>query len=199
MLAFVDAPGFRITWQTEVGTLSAFEPTLAEVSQHAGSLAAGYNEPVNMPLLGHGEKITETEVVDHYEGMFEDKARPFLLFRDDKFVDDADLRGIRDGACEFAFMIGAPSEQGKGLGTRFAIMINAFGFSQLSLDRIFASIVPANVASRRVFDKLGYRVDDGELARTYADQPGDITMVIDRPTFERVQLEVLGQLQIGMR
>ena len=38
-----------------------------------------------------------------------------------------------------------------------------------------------------------------EVARTYADQPGDITMVIDRPTFERMQLSVLSQLQIGVR
>ena len=199
MLAPVNASRFRITWPTAVGVLTAFEPTLEEVGQHAAALAAGYNEPVNMPLLGHGEKITEAEVVDHYDGMFEDAARPFLLFRDDNFVGDADLRGIRDGSCEFAFMIGAPTEQGKGLGTRFAIMLGAFGFEQLSLDRIFASIVPANIASRRVFDKLGFRVDDGELARTYADQPGDITMVIDRPTFERVQIEVLGQIKIEVR
>ena len=112
--------------------------------------------------------------------------RSFLLFHDGEFAGDGDLRGIRDGNAEFAFMIGAPTAQGKGLGTRFAMMIHAFGFQTLGLHHIYASIVPRE---RRVAPRVRearLRLDDSPVARGYADEPGDVVMVIDRATFERV-------------
>ena len=42
-------------------------------------------------------------------------------------------------------MIAARATQGRGLGARFAIMLHAFGFGPLGLDRIYVGIVPANV------------------------------------------------------
>ena len=74
-----------------------------------------------------------------------------------------------------------------GLGTGFALMLHAFGFAPpplgADLDTIYASVVPANVASRRVFAKLGYHDDDGAAARAYADEPGDDVLAIARATF----------------
>ncbi|MBA3456736.1 MAG: GNAT family N-acetyltransferase [Deltaproteobacteria bacterium] len=191
--------GFRIQWQTEVGHFEAIEPTLEEVTAHAAMLAAGYNDPLNAELMGHTEPLSDDEVVDHYDASMEDGVRSFLLFFDGALVGDGDLRGERDGAAEFAFMIAAPSIQGKGLGTRFAVMIHAFGFAQLGLSRIYASVVPHNVASRRVFEKVGYRPDDGPEARSYADEPGDVTLIIDRATFERAHAPALEQIQISPR
>lgn len=195
----MDAPRFAIDWPTDVGHLAALEPTLKEVAARSGQLAAGYNEPRNAKLMGHAEPISETEVVDHYEAMFQDGARMFLLYRDDLLVGDADLRGIRDGTAEFAFMIAAPSEQGKGLGTRFALMVHAFAFAQLELHHVFASIVPENAGSRRVFEKLGYIVDEGPVARGYADHPDDIVLAIDRETFEKLHARQLGEIRITTR
>jgi len=149
--------------------------------------------------MGHTEPISDDEVVDHYGASAEGGARAFLLHVDGALVGDGDLRGLRDGAAEFAFMIAAPSIQGKGLGTRFAVMIHAFGFVQLGLARIYASVVPHNVASRRVFEKMGYQLDDGPEARSYADEPGDVTLVIDRATFERNHAQALAQIQIAPR
>lgn len=188
--------GFRIEWTTNVGKLVAMEPQLAEVSAHAGELAAGYNEPENARLMGHVEPISDTEVVDHYVAMFDEGARPFLLYLDGKLVGDADLRGMRDGAAEFAFMIAARDQQGKGLGTKFALMVHAYAFSTLGLVRVYASIMPKNHASRRVFEKLGYTLDDGAEARTFADDAGDVTLAIDRATFERANAAALAQLRI---
>jgi len=111
---------------------------------------------------------------------------------------DADLRGLRDGAAEFAFMIAARDHQGKGLGTRFALMVHACAFSGLGLHRVYASIAPANRASRRVFEKLGYQVDVSPEARTFADEPGDVTMVIDRAAFESKHAVTLRQLRIDL-
>jgi RimJ/RimL family protein N-acetyltransferase len=191
--------GFRIAWTTDVGELVAIEPQLTEVAAHAVELAAGYNQPENARLMGHVAPFSETEVVDHYESMFDEGARPFLLCVGGQLVGDADLRGIRDGAAEFAFMIAARDQQGKGLGTKFALMVHAYAFAKLGLDRVYASIVPRNHASRRVFEKLGYTADDSAEARAFADEAGDVTMMIDRTTFERAHAAALAQLRFAPR
>jgi RimJ/RimL family protein N-acetyltransferase len=188
----------RIDWTTEAGSLSAIEPTPEDVAAHAAALAAGYNHPANAALLGHTEPIAPAEVIAIYTEMIEGGARAFLLFAHGELAGDGDLRGVHDGAAEFAFMIGAPAEQGQGLGTRFATMIHVFGFRALGLDRVYASIVPHNTASRRVFEKLGYRRDDTPAARAYADDPGDVVMAVERATFERVQAIALDQIRIAM-
>lgn len=197
----MQSPGFRIDWASEAGALAALEPGLDEVAAHAAALARGYNDPKNARLMGHHEPIAEAEVVDHYASVRGEGGRPFLLFRDDQLVGDADLRGIvgGDGGAEFAFMIATPGEQGKGLGTRFALMVHAFAFGNLGLDRVVASIVPDNAASRRVFEKLGYAVDASPTARRFADHPDDLTMTIDRETFARANAAALAHVRIARR
>jgi RimJ/RimL family protein N-acetyltransferase len=193
------APGYRVDWATPAGVLLAVEPRLDEVAVHAGELAAAYNEPRNAALMGHQEPISETEVVDHYEAMLDAGARMFLLYLDGALAGDADLRGIADGAAEFAFMIGAPAAQGKGLGTRFAIMVHAFAFQVLALERVYASVVPANTASRRVFEKLGFSLDASPAARAFADEADDVVYAIDRLTFEGLHVADLAEIRVAMR
>lgn len=193
------APRFSIEWETKVGRLTAIEPTPREIAAHAAGLARGYNDPGNAELMGHLEAISSDEVEVLYAESIAAGARAFLLFRDGELVGDGDLRGLRDGSAEFAFMIAAPAHQGKGLGTRFAIMIHAFGFATLSLERIYASVVPHNTASRRVFERLGYWLDTSPAARAYADEPTDVTLAIDRPTFAGLHTTELAQLQITAR
>jgi RimJ/RimL family protein N-acetyltransferase len=163
------------------GALRAIEPTQAELEQYAPLLAEGYNHPANAPLMGHTQVISPAEVVESYVSSIAEGMRAFLLFDGDDFCGDGDLRNFRGTTAEFAFMIAAPNAQGKGLGTRFATMIHAFGFQ--TLDRIYASVVPANTASLRVFHKLGYTVDDSPEGRAYAEEPGDITLSLARAAF----------------
>jgi RimJ/RimL family protein N-acetyltransferase len=186
---------YAIEW----GELAAREATPAEIAEHAASLSAGYNEPRNAELMGHTSPISPAEVVESYVEGIAAGMRAFLLFERGNLAGDADLRGLRGSAAEFAFMIAAPSAQGKGLGTRFALMIHAFGFRELALARIYASVVPHNVASRRVFEKLGYVVDDSPAARVFADEPGDVTLALDRATFERRHADALAEIRIGVR
>ena len=190
---------YRIDWMTPSGGLCAIEPAATEVAAHVGELAAAYNDPHNAPLLGHGEQLSDQDVLDHYESMIEDGAHPFLLYCDGTFSGDGDLRNLRDRACEFAFLIAAVATQGKGLGTRFATMVHALAFGPLDLDRVYASIVPANIASRRVFEKLGYAIDTGAAARAFADEPGDIVMVIDRASFQRQHAVAISEIRITPR
>lgn len=185
---------YRIDWEE----LAALEPTPEEVAAHAGALARAYNDPANASLMGHEAAISPDEVVEIYRGM-SSGGRAFLLLRDGALAGDADLRGIAEGSAEFAFMIGVPSAQGKGLGTRFALMVHAFGFRQLGLARVYASVVPHNVASRRVFEKLGYVVDASPAARAYADEPDDVTLVVDRQRFEERHAGALAQIRAAIR
>jgi RimJ/RimL family protein N-acetyltransferase len=183
----------RIDWPT--AGLAAIEPTLDEVRAHAAALAVGYNEPRNATMMGHTAEMSPDEIVDHYADMATEGAHQFLLFSAGALAGDADLRGIAHGACEFAFMIAAPSAQGKGLGTKFATMIYAFAFGELGLERVYASVIPENVASRRVFEKLGCYVDESREARAYADEPGDIVMAIDHANFTRHNAAALAEIR----
>ncbi|MDX2091869.1 MAG: GNAT family N-acetyltransferase [Kofleriaceae bacterium] len=189
----------RIDWSTPQGELTAVRPDLAEVTPHVAALTAAYNDPHNAALLGHTSLLEEQDVLTHYETLLAGGAHPFLLYCDGALAGDGDLRNLDGGAAEFAFLIAAPSAQGKGLGTRFAIMVHAFAFARLDLAHVYASIVPANTGSRRVFEKLGYQVDTSEAARGFADDPDDIIMSIDRATFASVHAEAMAQIRITMR
>jgi RimJ/RimL family protein N-acetyltransferase len=195
----VQLPLCQITWSTPAGRLVAIEPRADEIAQHAAVLAAAYNDPHNAPLLGHTADVDESDVIGHYTDVAAAGGRNFLVFLDDALVADADLRKVGRGAAEFAFLVASPAAQGKGLGTRIATMVHAFGFRWLGLERIYASIIPDNAASRRVFDKLGYQVDDSVAAREYADEPGDITMAIDRTDFERSHAAAMAEIEMAVR
>lgn len=195
----VRATGYCIAWSTPAGELTALSPTPAEVLQHAPKLAIAYSHPRNAPLLGQTGPATIPDVVEHYELLAAEGAQAFVLLRDGELVGDADLRGIAEGAAEFAFLIADPSAQGRGLGTRFAIMVHGFAFRTLGLAMVYAAIVPANQASRRVFEKLGYRIDASPAARQRADAADDVTLSLARPDFERAFAAELAAITIRPR
>ena len=189
---------YQLEWTTPAGALVVIEPRLEEVAPLAPLLAAAYNDPHNAPLLGHTDELSEADVLDHYRGMIDGGARPFLFYRGGALAGDGDLRGIEGAAAEFAFLITDPEAQGHGLGTRFAIMVHALAFGPLALERVYASVIPANTASRRVFQKLGYTTDEDALARAYADD-GDLVMSIDRATFAQHHGDAAAQVRIAPR
>jgi RimJ/RimL family protein N-acetyltransferase len=193
---------YQIEWTTPADALVALEPSMGEVEPLAAALAAAYNDPRNASLLGHTAELSPADVLDHYRhyrALHEGGARQFLLHRDGALAGDADLRHIDGGAAEFAFLIADPAAQGKGLGTRFAIMIHALAFGPLALERVYASVIPANTASRRVFEKLGYAIDHSEQASAYADEPGDVVLSIDRAAFARAHGAAAAEIRIRPR
>lgn len=188
----------RIAWSAPQGELLAIEPTRDELEPHVPALAAAYNEPRNAAMLGHTAVLPAQAVRDHYATVHEEGGRAFLLLHGGALAGDADLRGFEDGACEFAFLVASPAAQGKGLGTAFATMIHVFAFGHLALDRIYASIIPDNVASRRVFEKLGYAIDDSPAARAYADEI-DLVMSVERATFQRLHAAAAAAIRVEVR
>ena len=175
---------WAIEWRQGDELLAAIEPTAAELARAAPELAGHYNDDHNRRMMAHEESLDAAEVAAYYGELRGEGGRPFLLERDGALMGDADLRNIDGPAGEFAIMIGARAAQGRGLGTRYAVMLHAFAFGVLGLERVYMSVIPTNAASRRLFEKLGYEVDDSPEARDYADEDSDVTMSIGRDGFE---------------
>ena len=70
------------------------------------------------------------------------------------------------------------------------------GFTTLGLDRLYASVIPANTASRRVFEKLGYVADP--TATEYGDD-GDLVLRIERADFLARHAAALAEIELGAR
>jgi len=185
----------RIQWKREQGVLRAFEPSADEVRTHAAALAAAYNEPYNRSMMGHGE-MSEQDVREHFAESAQAGGRLFLLELDGALMGDADFRNLETTQAEFAIMIGGRGSQGKGLGTQFALMLHAFAFRTLKLRKVYITVLHNNAASRRLFEKLGYRVDTSADIRAHVDDESDVAMSIGRAEFERIHEAALAQIEL---
>jgi RimJ/RimL family protein N-acetyltransferase len=163
--------------------LAAREPTRAEVAKAASQLASFYNEPHNQAMLAHEESQSPRDVVEHYGELARERARAFFLEVDGRLVGDADLRNVTREHAEAAILIGDRSMQGRGLGTRFGVMLQTFAFQTLGLRRTYATIIPANAGSLRLFEKLGYERDDSRVARGLIDDESDVTLSLTPERF----------------
>jgi RimJ/RimL family protein N-acetyltransferase len=182
--------------------LSAVEPTAEEIARAAPELAAFYNDPHNRAMMTNQEEHTAADVAAYYADLRAEGGRPLLLRlgpAGEQLMGDADLRNIEGPTGEIAILVGARAAQGRGLGTRYAIMAHAFAFDVLHLARVYAAIIPANAASRRVFEKLGYEIDDSPDARDFADEDSDIIMSIDRARFEGIHATALAEIRVSKR
>jgi RimJ/RimL family protein N-acetyltransferase len=179
--------------------LRAVEPTRAEIADAAGRLASFYNDPHNRAMLAHDEDLSARDVVAHYGALAREGARAFFLELDGRLVGDADLRNVNRNRAESAILVGDRSMQGRGLGTRFGIMLHAFAFETLRLRRTYASIIPANTGSLRLFEKLGYRPDVTRLARRFADEPSDVTLSLDAERFRALHGSVAARVVVTRR
>ena len=191
---------WAIEWRGEGEALMAIEPTEAEIADAASDLAAYYNDAHNRQMMAHeGEPFTAAGVATYYRELREEGSRPFLFQRAGVLVGDGDLRNIEDRTAEIAIMIGGRAVQGRGLGTRYAIMLHVFAFRVLGLERVFISVIPANTASRRLFEKLGYEIDDSPEARELIDDETDVTLSIARARFEGTVSASVSQIRITER
>jgi RimJ/RimL family protein N-acetyltransferase len=166
--------------------LLVWEPTRAEVAQVAPRLASFYNDPHNRTMLAHEDALSVSDVGAHYRTLASEGGRAFLLEIDGLLVGDADLRHVDGERAEVAILVGERAIQGKGLGTLFGVMLHTFAFRALHLTRLYASIIPANAASLRLFARLGYQRDDSPAARRLIDEPDDVTLSLAATRFEEL-------------
>ena len=174
---------FQLSWARDGALLVAREPADGEVELHASGLCAWYNDEYNRRMMANSVPIDELAVIELYREMRERSGRPFLLFRDGDLVGDGDFRRIEGSRGEFAITVGPRVAQGQGLGTAFSVLLHTFAFQHLQLREVYLTIVAANLPGRRCYEKVGYRVDDGPVARAYADDEGDVAMVLTREAF----------------
>ena len=191
---------WAVEWEQGGQLLTALEPTDDELRRAAPALAVSYNDSHNRVMMGHDdEPHTAGDVIAYYEQLRIEGGRPFLLYMDGVLMGDADFRNIADVTGEFAIMIGGRASQGHGLGTRFALMLHAFGYDVLGLERIYISVIPANAASRRLFEKLGYQPDDSPEARALVDEQTDLTMSLARSAFDPARIADQAAIRAAIR
>jgi RimJ/RimL family protein N-acetyltransferase len=183
-------------WRAPTGRLVVREPARAEVACAAARLAGFYNDPHNRSLLAHEHELAPSEVLEHYELLWADGGVPLWLEHEGVLVGDADLRHVRNGVAETAILVGDRSLQGRGFGSRYNLMVHALAFRALGLTRIYATIIPQNHASQRIFAKLGYAVDASPAARAYVDAATDVALSLPRERFEALHAATLAELVV---
>jgi RimJ/RimL family protein N-acetyltransferase len=190
---------WSVLWKTADGQLEAQEPSTLEVETASSQLSSWYNEEHNRSMMSNTELMSAVDVCEHFEKLRDQGGRSFLLFADGRLMGDADLRHIdlQSRTAEFTILVGERAAQGRGFGTRFALMLHALAFAKLGLAHIYVSIIPANRGSLRLFEKLGYQRDDSPAARGYIDEDDDVTMSFARDDFLRVCGDTIARLSIG--
>lgn len=75
---------------------------------------------------------------------------------DDRALGNVNLAGLDDGGreAEIGYWL-MPDARGRGLATTAVSLLVGWGFDQLGLERIEFAILPENVASQRVAERLG--------------------------------------------
>jgi RimJ/RimL family protein N-acetyltransferase len=97
---------------------------------------------------------------------------------DGQFIGICGLEGVPDTADgEIDYRLGPPY-WGQGYATEAARAMVRFGFEQTAWERLVAAVVPANAASVRLVEHLGF-VYEKEV--NYLEMAGDPNLVLDPP------------------
>jgi RimJ/RimL family protein N-acetyltransferase len=193
----------RLLWRRPDHVLEARRGDAALVEQHADALLGWYNDPSNASMMGGSGTMTRADVIDFWRELGEGGGHGYLSFVDGALVGDMDLRGISEDAggavAEFAIMIGDRTRQGAGLGRSFALMLHVHAFRDLGLTKLYVPPRRENARVHRLNDWLGYSRDDGEAARSYADEEGCVTSSLDGATLRRLHPEAWTSVEAALR
>jgi RimJ/RimL family protein N-acetyltransferase len=190
---------FDVEYRDDQALLRAFEPTRAEIRAVAPQLSSYYNDEHNRAMLTHEEEMSAEEVVTHYEESHAEGDRLFLLERDGVLMGDADFRCFDAESAEYAILIGARDQQGRGLGKKYTTMMHALAFRGLGLARVYVTILATNLASIGLFQRLGYLPDASPRARELIDEESDVTLSVDRASFEKQHKPMMDAVRFSAR
>ena len=59
---------------------------------------------------------------------------------------------------DFGMMIGEKEYWGKGIGTEVTQLVVNYAFNELNLKKIRLGVIPENMAARRVYEKVGFKI-----------------------------------------
>lgn len=112
--------------------------------------------------------------------LWEQQAMGWAITRkeDGQFIGQCNIDAVPEADdMELAYLLGKPY-WGQGFATEAARAAIRFGFEHTAWDRIVAAVVPANVASRRVLDHLGF-VHEKDV--NYYEMTGSDAIAMDDP------------------
>jgi RimJ/RimL family protein N-acetyltransferase len=190
---------FEVQIRDEESLLRAYEPTTAELEAAAPDLSRHYNDPYNRSMLTNTGTMSAEDVVAHYRESHQRGDRLFLLERDGVLMGDADFRHFDNQSAEYAILIGARDQQGRGLGGKFTVMLHALAFGEWALEHIYVNIIPANQPSLRMFQRLGFQPDSSARARSLAEEPSDATLSLDAASFGQRHAAIVQSVTIRTR
>ncbi len=190
---------FEVQYRDGQSLLRAFEPTVAELEAAAPRLSCHYNDPYNRSMLTNTTTMSSLDVVEYYRESRQRGDRLFLLELDGVLMGDADFRHFDAQSAEYAILIGARNQQGRGLGGKFTLMLHALAFRPWSLARVYVNIIPANQPSLRMFQRLGYQSDTSPRARSLAEEADDATLSIDAISFLQRHAAVIEAVTVSER
>jgi hypothetical protein len=64
---------------------------------------------------------------------------------------------------------------------------------------VYVTILPANRASLRLFEQLGYGPDDSPRARSLIDEESDVTLSMGRDSFEKQHGAMIDEVRFAPR
>jgi ribosomal-protein-alanine N-acetyltransferase len=130
-------------------------------------------------------------VVDCYDMNTPEKIEKFTLaveHRDDgKVIGSFGLGPLDFDPSEMEIYFALSKDYwGKGYATEAAKAVLHYGFDAIGLDRIVAVVMPENVASKRVVDKLGmiYRRRVTDLQDEFRDYEGDLYYSLTKEEYD---------------
>jgi RimJ/RimL family protein N-acetyltransferase len=191
----------RERWSVELddpkGTLRLYEPDRAALQAAAPQLCAFYNEPHNSRMMTNTCRLSTAEVLDHFEDIWRENGRAFLLERGGVLVGDSDFHNLRGGIAEFALLVGNRAVQGEGLGRRYTLMAHALLFRHLGAERAYSVVVPENAGCLRMLDNAGYSLDNSDQARALAESDDELALSLAREGFEERNADLLARLRFA--
>lgn len=82
------------------------------------------------------------------------------------------------GSAEFGILLGDKSVWGKGIGSQVTRSVIDYGFETLGLRRIYLEVLETNERAKRVYEKLGFRVEGRLRQHQFKDgKPIDVVVM----------------------
>jgi len=149
-----------------------------------GMMDKGYEENTPEKQLAYYQKVEQS-----------DKDAVFAICHNesDQHIGTIGLHDIqlKEGTAQFGVIIGNTDYHGQGIGKNTWEMVTKWGFHTLNIHTIRTMIVPDNVASMKIAEKLGYKVT--EVYPEFIKKPGknyDYTLLhLKRADWEKTRQE----------
>ncbi|MFB6094419.1 MAG: GNAT family N-acetyltransferase [Halanaeroarchaeum sp.] len=129
------------------------------------------NDPAVRRYLSRSEPLNMAQEREWFETVVsDDEGVVLLVVTDDGPAGTVGLHSVEnmDGSAEIGLSL-AREHWGEGYGTAACRLLTEYAFTETRRHRLVARVVGPNEASKRIWEKLGYRHEAVHREATYAD------------------------------